>query len=261
MKRFLKGFVIGIGKIIPGVSGALLAISLGVYDKCLECICDFWDNKKESIKYLFPIGLGIILSIIFFSRVISFCLDNFYFVTMLFFIGLIIGGIPSIYNKVNKKDYYVVILSFLFFFLLSISNNTGIYNMRYDFIDIIVFFVSGILEAIGTVVPGISSTALLMIMGTYNVIVDAIGNFNNFYILIPFVFGVVVGVIVCVKVTYFLINRCENKMYAFVLGILVASIVFLMVKSFNGGVNVFNFIVGVIMMIIGIFVGNIMEKK
>ena len=127
MKNFFKGFIIGIGKIIPGVSGAMLAISMGIYDKALNYISNFRENKKESIKYLFPISLGIILSIIFFSKIISISLNNFYLITMLFFVGLIIGGIPSITCKVKKQDYFIVIISFIIFFLLSISNINNIY--------------------------------------------------------------------------------------------------------------------------------------
>lgn len=261
MKNFLKGFVIGIGKIVPGVSGALLAISLGIYDKALECICNFLNNKKESIRFLFPIGLGIILSIIFFSRVISFFLAKYFLITMLFFIGLIIGGVPSVYFKVNKKDYYIVVISFIIFFLLSISGSSDVYVIRNDIVDYIVFFLSGVLEAIGTVVPGVSSTALLMIIGTYNTVISSIGNLNNFYVLIPFCVGFVVGIVFIVKIVYYLIRKCENKMYAFVFGVLLASIVLLIIRSFENGVCVGSLFVGLILMVVGIFIGNVMDKK
>ena len=106
MINFIKGFIIGIGKIIPGVSGAMLATIMGVYDKSIFYICNFKNNIKAAIKYLFPIGIGVIVSIILFSKIISLCLDKYYVITMLFFIGLIIGGFSFIVNKVNKKDYH-----------------------------------------------------------------------------------------------------------------------------------------------------------
>ena len=140
MKNFFKGFIVGIGKIIPGVSGAMLAISMGIYDKALNYICSFNSNKKESIKYLFPIGLGIILSIIFFSRIISLFLDRFYLITMLFFVGLIIGGVPMIVCGVKKKDYYISIISFIIFFLISIFNLDNVYVNSGGIIDFFVFF-------------------------------------------------------------------------------------------------------------------------
>ena len=117
--NFLKGFVIGIGKIIPGVSGAVLAIIMGAYDKAIYYICNFKSNVYEGSKYLVSLGIGIIVSIILFSKIISYCLSEYYVITMLFFIGLIIGGVPTIISKVKRNDYYIAFISFLFFFFFS----------------------------------------------------------------------------------------------------------------------------------------------
>jgi len=259
--NFFKGFVIGIGKIIPGVSGAMLAISMGIYDKALNYICEFNGNKKESIKYLFPICLGIILSIIFFSKIISLFLTNFYLITMLFFTGLIIGGVPNLVYKVEKNDCYVSCLSFIVFFAISISNIDNIYIVRNDFIDLMVFFFSGVLEAIGTVVPGVSSTALLMVIGTYNTIIFSIGNLTNFNILIPFCFGFVVGLFVIVKIVNYLFIRCKNKTNAFVLGVLISSVVLLIIQSLKSNFNFIQLIIGLLFMVVGIFLSNLIESR
>lgn len=261
MKNFLKGFVIGIGKIIPGVSGAMLAIAMGIYDKALDYICNFKNNKKESIKYLFPIGLGVILSIVFFSKIISLSLANFYLITMLFFVGLIIGGVPMIISRVNKRDYFIVIISFVIFFLISISSINNVYVMKNNIVDFFAFFISGIIEAIGSVVPGISSTALLMIMGTYNIVITSIGNLNNIGVLIPFGIGLVIGLIVVVKIINYLFKKCENKVYAFVLGILLSSIVLLVVQSFKYSFGIIELIIGLIFMVFGIFIAGLLKEK
>lgn len=261
MKNFFKGFIVGIGKIIPGVSGAMLAISMGIYDKSLNYICNFRNNKKESIKYLFPICLGIVLSIIFFSKIISLSLNSFYLITMLFFIGLIIGGVPSVVDKVKRKDYYIVIISFIIFFLISISNVNNVYVINNNFLDFIIFFISGILEAIGTVVPGVSGTALLMVMGTYNTIINSIGNFDNIKILIPFAIGFTIGIIIVIKVINYLFRKCKCKVYAFVLGILLSSIVLLIIQSFKDSFKIIHLIIGLIFMIIGIFISGKLEEK
>lgn len=259
--NFFKGFVVGVGKIIPGVSGAMLAISMGIYDKAVEYICNFKNNRKGAIWYLAPIGLGILLSIIFFSKIISFCLDRFYLITMLFFVGLIIGGIPMVVSKVKKSDYFISVISFIIFFLISISGINNIYVVKGNFIDNIVFFVSGILEAIGTVVPGISSTALLMIMGTYNTVITAIGNLNDFSILIPFGVGFIIGLIIFVKIINFLFKRCEDSVYAFVLGVLMSSIVLLILKSFKYKFGVIDLVIGLIFMVVGIVIANLLKEN
>lgn len=261
MKNFFKGFIIGIGKIIPGVSGAMLAISMGVYDKALDCISNFWKNKKESIRYLFPIGFGIILSIVFFSKIISISLSSFYLITMLFFIGLIIGGIPSVSCMVKSRDYCITIISFIIFFLISISNINNVYVVKNNIVDFVIFFLSGFVEAIGTVVPGISSTALLMVMGTYNNVINSIGNFDNIRILIPFVIGLGIGLIVVVKIIDCLFKRFKNKVYAFVLGVLMSSVVLLIVQAFKNSFKIIDLVVGLVFMVVGIFISNFMEEK
>ena len=261
MKNFFKGFAVGIGKIIPGVSGAMIAISLGIYDKAVNYINNFNNNKKESIKFLVPIGVGIILSIVFFSKIISFCLNSYYIITMLFFVGLIIGGLPGVLKSVNRKDIYISVISFLLFFLISIGNMANIYVIKNNVIDIGVFFLSGVIEAIGSIVPGISSTALLMIMGTYNIVITAIGNLSDFYILIPFGIGFIIGMVAIVKIISWLFNRCENKVYAFVLGVLMSSIVLLVIQSFKYGVILSELVIGIIFMLLGIFLSSVLKEK
>ena len=119
---FIKGLIIGIGKIIPGVSGAVLAIILKLYDRGLESIVNFFSNPKENILFLLKVGLGIITGIIFFSNIINYTLSNYYVCTMLLFIGLIIGGIPSILKEVDKKDYIYSIITIIIFTIISLLN-------------------------------------------------------------------------------------------------------------------------------------------
>lgn len=268
MKNFIKGFIIGIGKIIPGVSGAILAIIVGVYDKSIYYINNFNNNKKESIKYLSPIGMGIILSIILFSKIIDYTLSKYFMITMLFFVGLIFGGIPFVFRKVYKKDYYISIITFILFFIISVSSINNDYIIKNNFIDMFIFFISGVVEAIGTVVPGISSTALLLIMGTYDIILSSIGNVFNFSsfiynikILVPFTFGLIVGIIIMVKVINILFRKYENKTYSFIFGILFSSVILLIVQTFRESFTTIEFIIGICMMFLGIFISSLLEEK
>lgn len=259
--NFIKGFIIGIGKIIPGVSGAMLAITMGVYDKAIFYICNFRKNVKTSVKYLLPLGMGICLSIILFSKLISLCLDKYYVITMLFFIGLIIGGIPTVVNKVNKKDYFITGIVFAIFFLITIFNISNSYIIKNNFIDTIVFFVSGLIETIGTIVPGVSGTALLMILGTYDIIIYSIGNIMNIRIIIPFVIGIIVGMILFIKIVDYLFKNYSNKMYSVILGLLLSSIVLLVIQVFKNRIYISNLIIGIVFMIMGIFISTLFKEK
>lgn len=261
MNNLIKGFIIGIGKILPGVSGALLAILMGVYDKSIDYIINFKRNKKESIKYLFPIGIGILLSIILFSKVIYYTLSKYYFEVMMLFIGLIIGTTPSIINKTEKKDNYLVIISFLIFFSISISNIDNTYIKQNNYIDSLVYFISGITEAIGTVVPGVSSSALLMIEGTYNIIIEAIANVIDIKVIIPFIIGLIIGLIITIKIINYLLKKYNTKIYSIILGILVSSIILLIIKSFKYKVTIPSLILGLIVLTIGIIISTIFREK
>ena len=123
MKLILKGIIIGIGKIIPGVSGSVLAISLGVYESSISCITNFFKDIKYNIKYLGLLGIGIIISITCLSKIIVYCLDNYYIYTMFLFIGLIVGS--SNLKLKNKKYNYISLITFslvLAFGLISQNN-------------------------------------------------------------------------------------------------------------------------------------------
>lgn len=268
MKNFLKGFIVGIGKIIPGVSGAMLAITMGIYDKSIHYISKFKENKKESIKYLSPILGGILIAIIIFSKIIELSLEKYYLITLLFFVGLIEGSIPELVKKIQKKNYIITFFSFVLFFLISITNIDNTYIIKENFLDIIVFFLSGIVEAIGTVVPGISSTALLMIMGTYNTVISSIGNItntsiliDNIKIIIPFALGFAIGMLILVKIIESLFKKYSGKLYSFILGVLLSSIILLLVQAFKSEFKVIELIIGLLLLFIGIVISSIMKEK
>ena len=97
----IKGMIIGLANIIPGVSGGTLMITLGLYEEIIETISHFFKNFKKNLKFIIPLGIGMVLAILLLSKVISICLENYPFPTTIFFIGLIIGGIPLIWKKIE----------------------------------------------------------------------------------------------------------------------------------------------------------------
>ena len=103
IRLIVKGLIIGLGKIIPGVSGGMLAISLGVYEKGLDALSHFFRNVKENTKFLCLLGLGILISVVLMSKLIKFSLDNYYLPTMLLFIGLISNADDDGYGRANPK--------------------------------------------------------------------------------------------------------------------------------------------------------------
>lgn len=252
----IKGLIIGFAKVMPGVSGAILAISMGVYDKGINAITRFFDNIKENTKFLFFIGIGIIIAIILGSNIVYFLLNNYYVITMLFFMGLIFGSTPKIISKVDKtiKGYIISLVTFIIITLLTNINinNNNISN------SIFIYLISGLIDAFGMVVPGISSTALLMVIGTYNNIIYSLSNvgniINNLNILIPYGIGIFIGIIITSIVINYLFNKYDKLTFSFILGVILSTLVTLLLKIFSYHINIKDLVIGILLLSLGIII-------
>ncbi len=270
-----KGFIIGIANIIPGVSGGTLAITLGIYEKLIEAISHFLSNFKENIKFLVPVGLGIILSLLLLSNVIGYSLDHFPVPTVFFFIGLILGGIPMLMKKV-KGEYqkasnliiflimFVAVASFAF--LKSGSNVVSFENM--DLMKYIMLFVAGVIAAGTMVIPGISGSFMLMLMGYYEPIINTIRSLThleniagNILILFPFGIGVLIGIILVAKIIEYLLKKFEIKTYFAILGFVLASIISILMGLGDTNITVLNTIIGLLFGFIGFVIAYILGEK
>lgn len=262
-----KGLVVGLGKIIPGVSGAMLAITLGIYDKCIYAISNFKKDIKYNMNLLFYIGIGLIISIGLFSNVVIFLLNKYYFITMCFFIGLILGGIPKLYSesKVNVKNIgniFVIVISFLIMILLNSFNPEHIIKMEATFTTLIGI---GFLESFAMIVPGISGTALLMLIGYYDLVIlrfsqifNIISIFETVKFFIPFCIGMLIGVLIMSKVINECFKRYPIKTYCIIFGLIFSSIYILIIELFKSTLN-FNLIIGILFLSIGIIVSYILD--
>ena len=158
---FLKGFIIGIGKVIPGVSGSLLAISLGVYKKAMDYVNSFFKQKKESLAFLIPLAIGVVLAVLLGSKIILHFITNYYVFTVVFFIGLIVGTVPTIVkeNKMNSQDYFIILSIVTFFFLLNRLVYLEEFIPSNSLLSHLYIFFLGFLDAVTTILPGVSGTA------------------------------------------------------------------------------------------------------
>lgn len=264
MILFFKCILIGIGKIIPGVSGAVLAVILNVYDEGIDRITNFFRDIKENTKFLLICGSGVVTGIVLFSNVIKFMLDKYYFNTMFLFIGLIIGGIWEIRKEVLNKDIKYTIITIILFSIISLFNINNSYILRDNFVDYIILFIAGIIEVCGTVIPGISSTVLLLLLGVYNYIIDAISDIVrlniNYDIFIPFGIGIISSIYFITKLINYCINKKRSITYSVILGLIISSVIVLIVKVLSNYVSMLNLSLGIIFMIVGIFSVNILRK-
>ena len=244
----IKGLIIGIGNIIPGVSGGTIAISLGIYEKLINIIANFRKNIKENILFLLPIGVGILLGILIMSNLILQCLSNYPLPTNVFFIGLILGGIPMLIKEIKdskrKKSYLFVLLviigSLILFGFLK-QTTTIITFTKMMFIDYVKLFIVGIIGAGTMIIPGISGSFVLIVMGYYEpllTVLTELFNFynlgmsellNNIFVLIPFGLGLVVGLVSLAKIINYFFSHYKVITYYAIIGFIIGSI-FLILK-------------------------------
>ena len=276
----------GIANIIPGVSGGTLALTLGIYEEFISAISHFFSNFKKNIKFLIPVFGGIGLSLVLLSGVMKKALSDFPIITALFFMGLVIGGIPLIYKKIkdskekNISNYIIMGLTFLLVMFLTFSDmifsNVGTVNLsNMNLFNYLLLFGVGVIAAATMVIPGVSGSLVLILLGYYEPIVSTISDFihmndlvSNMIILIVFGLGVLVGIVGVSKLIEYLFKKYEVKTYYGVLGFVTSSIVAIPVSIISGASIIFNLpqvllgiVIGIIFMIVGIIIGNKLGEK
>lgn len=226
--HFVKGFVIGFGKIMPGVSGAALAISLNVYDKIIYFISHIRKITPDDIPFMFSLCLGFVVSISIFSKTILFLTNNFYAYIMSIFLGILVGNIFNLImeqrKNINIKNIMIFLVSFLLitsFFFINIFN----INFSINFISLVFL---GLLESFTMIIPGISGSALLMMFGVYELIIHSFTTLDSLNILIPFVIGILFGIILLSKFLNHILNKYNKNYYFAIIGFMMATIFILM---------------------------------
>lgn len=268
LKLILKGFVIGLGKIIPGVSGGMLAILLGVYEESVQAVAHFFKNMRNNILFLGTLGIGILLAIVFMSGIIDFSLEHYYLPTMLLFIGLMLGGSASLKREVegtNCKDYvFQLIIPFLLMVSIqlfqsgtfTLNGNTGYF----------LIFLFGVIDAITMVVPGISGTAILMLLGFYPIILDTFHHLFDFEylsstikIMLPFGLGIVIGVLITIKIVSYLLEKHSISFHYTIISFFASSIFLLFLQTFKNNYSVRTVMISFLFMIVGYFISKILD--
>lgn len=283
LSYFIKGMAIGIANAIPGVSGGTIAFVLGIYEKLTYSISSLpialikfrWKDVAESLKILIPVFLGAIISIFLFLNIINFSFANYPIPTKIFFVGLVLGSFPFVTKTVEKYDLKVFLAFFLGAFIMAIFvyfdinepeiNKTvgeSVSSSDFSFIYGVKLFFCGIAAAIAMVIPGISGSLLLLILGEYEnisyFVSNITANFNYIYPLIFLGIGIVIGIFAISKLITILIQKYRTIVFGFVLGILIVS--FLSLCPNITSLNVPMLAATVLSMCLGFLVAIMMEK-
>lgn len=223
----IKSILVGICAVMPGVSGSIIMISFGLYDRLINIISNH--RIKENIFFLITLILGIIIGIYLASFSLIYLL-HLKEILFYIFIGIISSEIPFIIKKINDRGKFRFIpflLSFIISLLLDLINKKN-YISNYSFFR---YFIGGILFSFGKVFPGVSSSFFLLCLGIYDKIIILILNpfliFKSFLIYFPFLLGSIIGLIIFAKLIGYLMNNYYELVYSIILGIIISSIVIL----------------------------------
>lgn len=261
----IKGIFIGSGAILPGISSGVICIVFGLYEKLLDSLLNFFKDIKNNLKFLFPIILGIGIGVLIFSNFLNYFLTTYPLQTKSIFIGLILGSIPSLLKESNNNNNNINNLKTIDFLFLLFSFLIGIFlvalekyipdNFSNSF-NFLYLFISGFAMSIGVVIPGISNTIILMLLGVYNIYLSSL---SNIYlpVIIPMGLGLLLGCLVFMKLTNFLLKNFHTKTFFSIIGFSLGSIFVLIpnISSFLG------FSIFFLSILLGFIIFSLFNKK
>ena len=264
---FIKGIVLGVAFVIPGVSGGTLAVLLGIYEELIEAASNFYKNMvnfKKYFMYLLPIGLGIIFSVAVFAKLIKFGLEKSPIITILIFLGMIIGGIPALVRnvkgtKINLKDMTLMLVGLIIVISMLIfhKSNSNVVLTNMSITGYITLLLVGAIAAVTMVVPGISGSFTLMLIGYYEPILNLVNDITSFKNLGPnlilifiFMLGVFIGIIFISKIIEWCLKHYKRETYYAIIGFVLSSIISVIYEVSKFTFNLTHLIIGIVLLVI-----------
>lgn len=281
LKEIMKGVLMGIANIIPGVSGGTMAVSMGIYDTIISSITNLFKDFKKSIKTLWPYLIGMLLGIAGLSFLIEYLFSNFPLQTSMIFIGLILGGFPVITSKIKgqKLGASHIITFFIFFSIIIVmqifkTNKVTTLSTSFQIVQTIQLFFVGVIASATMVIPGVSGSLILMLLGYYTPIIETISTFiksamsfevssilGGFTILIPFGLGVLFGLFAVAKLIEFLLGRFELLTYSAIMGLVIASPIAILLNIGQLKLNFITILTSIPAFAIGFYISYRLSKE
>ena len=279
IKAAVKGILIGVANIIPGVSGGTMMVSMGVYDTLIGCISGLFQHFWKSIKTLLPYVLGAVFGIVALASVLTFLFENHPLPTSTAFIGLILGGLPPILKCVDRKksnlfSMFLFVLFLALIVILAVANPTesGI-AVQITPVQILLLFGVGVVASATMIIPGVSGSMILMLLGYYRTVMDAVTHLKDgllggdmalameqLKLLVPFGIGVVIGIYAVAKLIEWLLQRYTVYTYSAILGLVVASPIAVLLRCDMTGVTPLIVLISLVTFIAG-FVASLLMTK
>ena len=262
ISNFIKGIFIGSGAILPGISSGVICMVLGLYEKLLDCILNFFKDIKSNIKFLFPIICGAIVGMILFSNILSYCFNVIPCQIKSLFIGLLLGSIyvlamSNLKDDISTKNHISKYISFFICFLVGIGliylENIANFSADYTPNEFSASFLilSGFFMSMGIVIPGVSSTVILMLLGVYSTYLSAV-SMVNMNVLFPMMLGAGIGSIIFMKIIQYLLNRFHSQTIFGIIGFSLGSVLIL----YPGYSFSLESLVSIVLLVLGFVIGK-----
>ena len=255
MVNLLKGIVVGLGGVAPGLSGSVLLIIFGLYQQVLDALGTLFVDAKKKVTFLLPIVCGMGIGVLLFSRVLNFFLNQYEIPTRFCFLGLILGTVPLFYREVRKQGfsakYYVVIA-------LAVILGTWIFTLnpnafpQIDEPTLVQSVVLGVAVAATAIVPGVDPAVLLSSLGFYEMYVRSLAEVD-LQVLIPMVVGLGIGAIGISFGMSMLFQHFYTMTFSVIFGIFLSMIPNMLNERCTLGMDAQS-VISILVMVIGFFV-------
>ncbi|NQG96967.1 DUF368 domain-containing protein [Streptococcus suis] len=270
ISRIIKGMIIALGFILPGVSGGVLAAILGIYERLIGFLANIRKDFKENLLYFIPVGIGGILGIALFSFPVEYLLQHFQVITLWGFAGAIVGTVPSLVKESTLKsqrdslDWAWLIGTFVISGLLLYNLNNLVGTLPANFPS---FILAGALIALGILVPGLSPSNLLLILGIYTPMLNGFKSLDLFGTFLPIAIGGVLAMVAFSKAMDHALKVYHSHVYHFIIGIVLSSTLLILIPQAGNeeaisyaGAGFGTWISAVLLFILGAWLGLWMSK-
>jgi putative membrane protein len=292
IKNYFNGLAFGVTETVPGVSAGTVAIILGYYFELIEAINHFGEDKRKYLRFLVPLVLGIATGMVAGLSVMHHLLTRFSLPTMCFFVGLIVGLVPLIFDKVaapnNQKPHRWTLTALPLIAFVVVANLRQMPDpdpmavvAGIDLAYMLFLLVSGMVAAAALVIPGISGSFVLLLVGVYPVVTYTmatavtwlthdIGNFALLAdigrVVLPLGLGIVIGGLSMARLIEKLLKNYHTVIYSIILGLLLGSVYYLfqqpdMYKSYENDIPALVIVISAVTGLCGCAVSYTLGKK
>ena len=270
ISKMIKGIVIALGFILPGISGGVLAAILGIYERMIRFLAHPFKQLKEDVLYFLPVAIGMLLGIGLFSYPIEYLLEHYQVYVLWSFAGAIIGTVPSLVKEANRDSERDKI-DLIWFWTTFIISGIALYGLNFvvgslsaSFFN---FILAGSLLALGILVPGLSPSNLLLILGLYAPMLTGFKSFDLFGTFLPIGIGAVLTLIAFSKFMDYALRVYHSRVYHFIIGIVLSSTLLILLPNTGNpesisyaGLSIVSYVIIAFFFALGIWLGIWMSQ-